>query len=131
MIKTIADSCDFVYYLCDNLPLFADYGLIPMRRATSEYLYDELGTQIWVMSSACWTALGVWDVQEMQASVRADPKNESLKQELLETQAATAANALNLLIGIYFLAPNKPITNEMAGVFGVVAALLSIWTKWK
>lgn len=57
LVKTIADVADFVYFLCDNLPFLADFGMFPMAKATRELLYDEYGTRLWFVSTTCWLYL--------------------------------------------------------------------------
>lgn len=133
-LKLTADLSDFLYFFCDNLPLFADFGIVPMGKPMREYLYDDLGVKVWVLSSLCWVILGYLDYAKAKRSIR---KAESSEERVVREEAARLeglmliSNLCNLLIGIYFIFPDQPITSPMAGSFGVISALIGIWSKWK
>lgn len=120
LLRTLADSCDFVYFICDNVGLLADFGILPLKRATNDFIYDGIGTRVWVVSSVAWTLL---DLLELRSK-------ESDKQQRSELYKSLVSNLCNLLIGCYFLWPDRPITSPMAGVLGMSAAVIGLHSKW-
>jgi hypothetical protein len=108
--------------------LLADYGIVPMRRATNDWLYDDVGTKVWVMSSVCWVLLDVLELQRLQ---RRKPQDEEAQRLLFAARLGMVSNLCNLLIGVYFLWPDRPLTSPMAGVLGMVSALIGLYGKWQ
>ncbi len=127
LLETTANLCDFVYFICDNVSLLADYGILPLKRATNDFIYDEIGTKVWVASSVCWLLL---DVMEVQHLLRIAKRDASQEKDLINLYKSLASNACNLLIGWYFLFPDKPVTSPMAGGLGMIAALISLHSMW-
>jgi hypothetical protein len=124
LLRTTADVCDFVYFICDNVSLLADYGVLPIKRAMNDFIYDEIGTKVWVASSVCWLLMDVRELQRLQKSGNVE------KQKKHDLQKSLVSNLCNLLIGWYFLFPDKPITSPMAGALGMLAATIGLHTMW-
>ena len=125
VLTTTANTADFVYFICDNLSLLANYGIVSMRKSTNEYLYDDLGTRVWVLSSVCWLWLSVLEYMKAAA------KKETKRQELFELRLAMLNNACNLFIGWYYLFPDRPFSSNMAALMGVVSAVIGLRANWK
>ena len=101
-----------------------------MRRATNDWLYDDVGTKMWVVSSVCWVLLDVLELQRLQRRQK-QPRDAETQKQLFETRLGLISNLCNLLIGVYFLWPDRPLTSPMAGVLGMTSALIGLYSKWR
>ncbi len=122
--------CRFVVFHCLSVvrSLLADFGIVPIKRSTNEWLYDDVGTKFWVVSCMSWVLLDILELQRAQAR---KGKDAPTAEKLFELRAGLVSNLCNLLIGLYFLFPDRPITSPMAGVLGMISALIGLHARWR
>jgi hypothetical protein len=129
ILKTTADVCDFTYCICDNVPLFADYGMLPMKNKTKALLYENLGSKTWFVSSICWTMLDILELQRVM-QVQKTKKDKASALELKLVLAGLINDLGNLLIALFFLYPNNGVINSpIAGGLGVLGAVMGLWAR--